>query len=142
MEKKDLLPLVVGVVILAGGWFLYRQANPGIDNSYKRDLVAVGAMSVAIVDYDENGFLPSSVIIPKGGAVLFKNNSMKNLWVASDPHPSHGGYPEKNGCIGSAFDSCTKIPPGVSWSFTFGQYGSWDYHNHLNPSQGGTVNVE
>lgn len=56
------------------------------------------------------------------------------MWVASNPHPIHTNYP--------AFDEKAPVINGSSWSFTFDKIGTWGYHNHRNPSSGGTIVVE
>jgi plastocyanin len=98
--------------------------------------------SSSTVTYTNNGFSPSSVTIRKGGTVKFVNNSSAGMRPASNPHPQHDEYPTTGGCVASTFDSCTTIASGSSWSFKFDVTGSWDYHNHLNPSMGGTVVVQ
>ena len=62
-------------------------------------------------------------------------------WPASAFHPSHSAYPEKGGCISSAFDACRGLKEGESWSFIFNQVGKWGYHNHLNSRITGVVEV-
>ncbi|HUZ92751.1 MAG TPA: hypothetical protein VNG29_02000 [Candidatus Paceibacterota bacterium] len=94
-----------------------------------------------VVTYTDSGFSPSTITVPEGGTVIFKNAASDDVRVASNPHPIHNGYPTTGGCVGSTFDSCSNIAPGGSWSFTFTFVGSWGYHNHLNPGEGGTVVV-
>lgn len=96
-----------------------------------------------LVYYGANGFSTSSITfkIPVGAAVEFFNKSNEDMWVASNPHPTHSSYPTTGGCIASTFDSCRGIPPGGSWSFVFDVAGTWGYHNHLNPGHKGTVVV-
>ncbi len=94
------------------------------------------------VTYTDNGFSPKTVTVAKGGMVTWKNTASDAVRVASNPHPIHNGYPTTGGCVGSTFDSCNNIPPGGTWSFTFTFVGSWGYHNHLNPGEGGTVVVK
>lgn len=98
--------------------------------------------SSAAVTYTDSGFSPSIVTIQKGGTAVFKNTASDAVRVSSNPHPIHNGYPTTGGCAGSTFDSCSNIAPGGSWSFTFTFAGKWGYHNHLNPSEGGTVIVK
>lgn len=95
-----------------------------------------------IVTYTDSGFSPSTLTIKKGTAAIFKNIASDDMRVASNPHPIHNGYPTEGGCVSSTFDSCSNIKPGISWSFTFDIVGTWRYHNHLNPSEGGTVVVQ
>jgi plastocyanin len=94
------------------------------------------------VAYTDVGFSPASVSINKGDTVRFVNQSSEKLWVGSNPHPVHNGYPTTGGCRSSTFDSCKEIAAGDAWEFTFDIAGTWGYHNHLNPGKGGTVVVQ
>lgn len=94
------------------------------------------------VTYTDAGFSPSTLTVKKGDTVTFKNTASDAVRVASNPHPIHNGYPTTGGCVSSTFDSCQNISPGQSWSFKFDIAGSWKYHNHLNPSEGGTIVVQ
>jgi len=51
----------------------------------------------------------------------------------SDPHPVHTDYPPLN--LGTFFD-------GASLSLKFPTAGTYVYHNHLNPSERGTIVVK
>jgi len=94
-----------------------------------------------------DGFRDRSVTVSQGDTVVFENESSGPMWVASDVHPSHtqyGGTSLREHCQSgagqeTAFDQCGE---GASFSFTFEQTGEWDYHNHSNPGQTGTVIVE
>lgn len=86
------------------------------------------------VTYTSSGFTPSTITIKAGDTIIFKNNSNKDVWPASDPHPTHTDYP--------GFDPGQAIPPGGQWSFKFTKVGTWGYHNHLQPGQTGTVVVQ
>lgn len=98
----------------------------------------------ATVTYDNAGFSPVVVTINQGEAVLFVNNSNHDMWVGSDSHPTHTGYPEKSAgdCLGSSFDSCINISSGSSWQFVFNSVGTWGYHNHTRAGKTGTVIVK
>ena len=95
-----------------------------------------------IVTYTDAGFTPGAVTVKKGETVIFKNSASSAVWVASNPHPMHNGYPTTGGCIASTFDSCGNIAPGQTWSFKFDIVGSWGYHNHLNRGEGGIIVVQ
>jgi plastocyanin len=99
---------------------------------------------VGIVTYTDSGFSPKTITIEQGDAVTFINNSSRNMWVASNRHPTHNEYPEESDedCLGSSFDACRGISVGDSWIFTFDYVGEWGYHDHLNASRTGTVIVE
>lgn len=95
-----------------------------------------------IITYTDSGFSPSTLTVKKGDTVIFKNTASDDMRVASNPHPRHNGYPTTGGCVSSTFDSCSDIKPDTSWSFTFDIVGTWGFHNHLNPSEGGTIVVQ
>jgi plastocyanin len=90
-------------------------------------------IQVVEVSYDGSKFTPDSVDIKVNDYVFFKNNSDDNFWPASASHPTHDEYPE--------FDSKKAIAPGQTFKFQFTKAGSWKYHDHLNSSAGGVVNV-
>jgi plastocyanin len=94
------------------------------------------------VTYTDSGFSPKTLNVKKGDWVVFLNQASDAVRVASNPHPIHNGYPTTGGCVSSTFDSCSNIAPGQSWSFKFDLIGTWGYHNHLNPSEGGTIVVQ
>lgn len=94
------------------------------------------------VTYSDQGFTPNTLTIKKGDTVTFLNQSASVVRPASDKHPTHTEYPTTGGCVGSTFDACKGLQPGESWSFQFDEVGQWGYHNHLNPSQKGTIVVE
>lgn len=88
---------------------------------------------VAEIDYNGSSFTPASVDIKVGDIVVFKNQGNAPFWPASNPHPVHTDY--------SAFDAKGPVQPGQNYQFKFTQAGNWKFHDHLNPSDGGVVNV-
>lgn len=87
----------------------------------------------AKVTVTANGFEPQTLKIKAGTKVTWTNKSGTTANVSSDNHPTHLLYPFLN--LGSFSD-------GSSVSVTFEKSGTFTYHNHLNPSQRGTVIVE
>ena len=100
------------------------------------------AETQSAITYTSGGFSPSVINVKKGEEVTFLNESCVGRCPASAIHPTHTLYPTQGGCVGSTFDACQGIEPGEAWSFKFDIAGSFKYHNHLNPSQTGTVVVE
>ena len=88
------------------------------------------------------GFLPRELEIKKGDTVVWTNAASKPSWPASAMHPTHDVYPEKGGCIASAFDACKGLAEGESFKFQFNHAGTWKYHDHMNVSVVGAVKVE
>lgn len=97
-----------------------------------------------IVTYTDAGFSPKKLEISEGDTVIFVNNSKRDMWVASNIHPTHTIYPEQSSsdCLGSTFDACGGTPTNESWSFTFNKVGSWQYHDHMRASRTGVIEVK
>ncbi len=94
----------------------------------------VKSASSNVVTYANGAFGPSVLTVAVGMTVTFKNGSLVPVWLASNPHPTHNGYP--------GFDSMKEIAAGQEYSFTFTQRGMWGYHNHLNRTESATIVVQ
>lgn len=99
-----------------------------------------GALIITMTD---DGYVPRNPVIEVGTEVIFQNRATRALWPASNFHPTHKEYPEKNedNCLGSSFDACKPIQPGGAWWFTFNDVGEWGYHDHLLPGITGVITV-
>ena len=151
--------IVVAIVVVGGGFWWYQSMQtptapadtsaPVSDTSGTpgTDTTSTGSTApmTATVSYDGTSFSPSSVLIAKGGTVVFTGPA--NMWVASAPHPAHTGYDGTSrsehcaaGYKGAkSFDQCLS---GTSYSFTFDKTGTWPYHDHMNASAFGKIIVE
>ncbi len=86
------------------------------------------------IDFTDAGFQYPVMTVELGTTVFFFNESSGSVWIASDPHPAHTDLP--------GFDSGKALTKkGQSYSFLFSEPGTWHYHNHLNPSQTGSIIV-
>ncbi|MEK6909576.1 MAG: hypothetical protein AABW61_00695 [Candidatus Aenigmatarchaeota archaeon] len=94
------------------------------------------------IEMASSGFSPRLSNIKLGDTAVFVNKDAAPHWPASDIHPIHGVYPEKGGCIGSKFDACKGLKQNEKYEFTFFHGGSWCFHDHLNPSLVGCVDVQ
>jgi len=97
----------------------------------------------ATVTYENGQFSPQTVTIKQGQTVRFESAG-GNMWVGVDQHPTHTQYDGTSlseHCNGGqeSFDQCES---GDTYSFTFDTTGEFGYHNHVNPSAGGTVIVQ
>ncbi len=169
MKKNTLIALaVVIVLLLVGAWWAFKKPGSqtevlapggGEEQSGVQGETGTGAPSgdtsggenqveENAVTYADSGFSPSTLTIKAGDTVVFKNESSSAFWPASAVHPIHRVYSGTSldehcpDTAGAAFDACTGIQPGNSWSFTFNKTGTWRYHNHLNASHIGTIVVE
>ncbi len=107
--------------------------NPSSGQSASGAASATADASAAVITYTDNGFSPATMNAKVGQKVVFKNNSSSAIQVNSAPHPVHNLYPELN--IGA-------IAAGSTGSTSFAKAGTYKYHNHLNPSQTGTIVVQ
>lgn len=134
--NKFIIAILAIIVISAGSYFLFIKSP-----KTSTPTTEILPISENIITYTDVGYSPNILNIKSGTTVIFKNNSSKAMWTASGVHPTHRLYPTTGGCIGSTFDACKGIQPGDSWSFTFDIPGTWKYHNHVNPSDTGSVIV-
>ncbi len=86
------------------------------------------------VDITSTGFSPASVTIQKGDYIQFTNKDSATHWPASDPHPSHSGYP--------GFDADKALKTGETYRFQFDKVGTWGFHDHFHPAFHGTIIVK
>lgn len=97
------------------------------------DMPAHSMEGMVTVKYTDNGFTPDKIEINEGDMVEFRNESSMNMWVASANHPAHEKLP--------TFDQFRAFTKGSVYRYVFKKTGSWEYHDHINPSLGGVVVV-
>ncbi|MBI2410196.1 hypothetical protein HYV30_04155 [Candidatus Kaiserbacteria bacterium] len=136
--------IIIAVIVIAFGiWYLLTLV-PG---EARQTPGATGITGTGTtVAYTNDGFSPRNITVPVGTAVTFDNDSGDPMWVASAMHPTHEAYDGTalsahcaSGYAGpEPFDQCNA---GGSYSFTFTKPGTWNYHNHANPADFGSVTV-
>ena len=57
-----------------------------------------------VIELRDTGFFPAELTVRNGDTVLFKNVGTRDVWPASDPHPTHDDL--------SSFDPTEGIEPG------------------------------
>ncbi len=125
LKRNQFLIIVCGLALV--GFLLYRkQAMPSNQVS-----VALGATHT--INLTKQGFVPDEIAIHQGDTVIFTTTAGKAFWPASNLHPTHAIYPE--------FDPKREIKPGDSWSFVFNKPGTWYFHDHLSPTNTGSIVV-
>lgn len=144
--NKTIIAIVIVAVVVLGGYFLLRSGEkvllpPGSTYQSKTSAPKTTIAEKNMVTYTDSGYSLATLQVKKGETVTFKNQSSQSMWTASAAHPTHRVYPTTGGCLGSTFDSCKGFQPGDSWSFKFDIAGTWKYHNHLDPSDNGTIYV-
>lgn len=148
---KTIVIIFVAVVVVLGSYFLLKKpevSTPGLNQVTPSATVSAPVTEKSppaeqnTVIYTDTGYSPNTLRVKTGATVTFKNESSRSMWSASAVHPTHKLYPATGGCIGSAFDACKGVQPGGTWSFKFDIEGTWKYHNHLSPSDTGSIVVE
>lgn len=138
--------LIIGGIIYAGIYYFFIAKKGGYNQSGYQNQPATQQTSPTsvtespTVQQSENtvtltssGFSPSNLTIKAGQTIIWVNKSGESATVNSNPHPVHTDYPPLN--LGD-------FPNGGTLSLTFDKPGTFGYHNHLNPSQRGTITVE
>ena len=132
-SKLKLIGLVIVVVVLALlGLALGLRKKPAAPPTTP----PVTAVEEAYISVTGEGFVPQTLKVKPGTRVTWTNQDGAPHLIASDPHPTHEGLKGLEG---------TALSNGDSYSYTFGQVGTYTYHDHLNPLNSkfrGTVVVE
>ncbi len=133
MYFKIISIVAVSSLLIACDYSATPQSTPAPQSTAKADVT---------VEITKDGFSPASITINKDQTVEFVNRDSALHWPASAMHPTHSLYPTKGGCIGSTFDACRGLRNGEKFVFTFDQVGTWKYHDHLNITKFGSIEVK
>jgi len=131
MNKK--IMWIVGAIIviaLALGVYIAMQKTPTTSSNTTNSSNQTAA---ATITYSASGFTPSSTTVKSGDTVAVKNTSSQELQMDSGPHPAHTDDTDLN--IGA-------VPIGQTVTFTVTKKGTFSYHNHLNPSDEGSITIQ
>lgn len=156
MNNNTVIGIVIVLVLVVGGWLLFRgspapslntQPSPAETSSQTTGGTPATEPTAVTITYTDQGFSPKTLSVPVGTAVTWVNQSSGRMWIASANHPTHTVYSGTSlsehcpDTTNSAFDECTAVSPGGSYSFTFNKVGAWGYHNHAQASDFGSVTV-
>lgn len=152
--------LAILIIVVGGGyWYVTSQTGtpaPGAEDtqaaagSANEDQglgdVSQAPMEATVTYTAAAAFQPQTVTIKKGGTVTWVNRSGTDMWIGSAPHPDHDGYDgttRSEHCAADyagskPFDQCST---GDTFSFTFDKVGSFNYHNHRDEENYGTIRV-
>ena len=131
---KKFLALSLGIVLIAVACNKAPATSNSTNSSNNNQSSSNQAQTgTAEIDMTADGFSPANITVKAGIVVVFKNTGTSPRWPASNPHPTHTDLP--------GFDPLRGIGAGEGFSFTFTKVGTWKFHDHLNPTQGGSVTV-
>ena len=152
MKRSNSLGIVIVVVVLIALGFLIfgrgsenksndstnTQTSQPAPNSADSNASATPAAGTTqstanTITYDGSGFSPAKITVKSGDSVTIKNTSSSDVQFKSDPHPVHTDNQDLN--VGD-------VPGGQSQTFTVTKKGTFGFHNHLDPSQTGTIVVQ
>ena len=136
---KRVVWIILTIVLFIAGCDLGNQSNTETASSSN---TGEGNDVLYVIEITSEGFSPSPLTVTQGSTVTWINKDANEHWPASAMHPTHAIYPESGGCIGSKFDACKGLKEGESWSFTFNEKGTWNYHDHFDVSKFGKIIVE
>ncbi len=138
-NKLLLAGFAVVVVVLAGVALLNTKgnntANPVTQNQETNTVPTAAQEQIVKADVavTAQGFEPKTVTIKTGTRVVWTNNSGTAVAVHSAVHPTHLLFP---------FLNLGEFGNGSTVEVVFDKPGTYIYHNHLDPSQTGTVIVQ
>ncbi len=163
---KTLLWIIIILLLAAGVYWILSDNTVPVSNTYTTSnnstdntnnvstttinlqnsttTVVTSSPKTVTVSYTNSGFSPKSIEISLGDTVRFVNNSSQSMWVASAAHPIHSAYDGttlQQHCAPGSADSFDQCKAGTSYSFTFTKVGTWNYHNHSDSTDFGTVVV-
>ena len=134
MNKKALWTVIAAIIVIGGAigvYALMQQKNAGAPSS--RVMSDSNKVAAATITYSDSGFSPNKTTVKSGDAVAIKNTSSHAMQLDSNPHPVHTDDTELN--IGT-------VSPGQTITFTVTKKGTFGFHNHLNPSDTGTIVIQ
>lgn len=139
MNKATWITGLLLIIVALGGayFFSIRQSQMPAHDSDATGNATVGANGAStIVTYTDTGFSPVEQTIAPGTTVTWVNQSSRTMWIESAENRG-------SGCAkpGSTLDACKGIGKDGTYSYTFTALGTFNYVNHAQISDGGTIIV-
>lgn len=136
---KTIIIVTVIAVLAAGGYFAFHknnkansQATPS-NTAANQSSTSANPTAAATITYDGSKFSPSTITVKSGDTVAIKNSSSADMQFQSNPHPLHTDDTDLNVGV---------VPAGQTATFKATKTGTFGYHNHLSPDQGGTITIQ
>lgn len=140
MSNKILLIALILFFILGGFLFLKNnnkneenKTSNNISSTQKDQETSSLKDQEVVITLDKSGFNPKTLVVKPNTRVLWINRSGSLASVNSDPHPKHTTYSPLN--LGQ-FQNDSSV------QLVFNKEGTYNYHDHLNPSKKGVVIVK
>ena len=121
-KKRWLVPTTIVLVVIAlavGAWMMLSGMKSA----------AVAETPTAAVTITDNGFTPATIQIQKGQDVTWTNQSHSPVQIVGD-------------LKSTGLQTSQALKPGDSYSFTFDDSGTFNYHDPSNLNHKGVVIAE
>lgn len=122
--------IIIGLVVLVAVGIIGFMAVKFLNSSSSQP--AITSQDNKVV-FDGSKFVPNNLKIKAGQTVTWENQGSATIQINSNPHPIHTDYPPLN--LGT-------VNAGSKVELKFDKAGVYNYHNHLNPIQKGTITVD
>ncbi len=126
---KKLLAVLVGVLVIAGVWFVFsRQAGGPKDSTPTPTISQPSGPGQASVILENFAFVPNNLVVAKGTTVTWTNRDSAQHSIVSD-----SGYATMNSPL---------FGKGEAFSVTFTEAGTYPYHCRIHPSMQARIIVQ
>lgn len=137
MKMMTVVVIVLLLVAAGVGYKLMHKTKKPATATTKTTTASIPSASLDIdpaqVTISATQFVPATITVKTGQAVVWKNTDSAPHLVASDPYPTNSTLPDLN--------SHQQIDAGGSYSYVFAKAGTYTYHDNLHPTILGTVIV-
>ena len=129
--------ITIGIILLLTGAFsIFLIMNLRTKTEEKmsevQDNTTTQTSDTQTITFTNKGFEPTNTTAKKGTRIIWINNSNTTATVNSDDHPTHTKTPELN---------LADFEPGSSLQVVFTKVGVFNFHNHINPTQKGSIRI-
>lgn len=137
--NNKLLIGIVALIVVFGAFIFLGNKNTNTPSSTGTSEVTIAPTAVkesgqiTNVILGDSDFVPKDITVKTGTTVVWINKSGKSATVNSYDHPTHKLYP---------FLNLGEFASGSSVQIVVEKAGKYSYHNHLNPSETGTITAE
>ena len=126
IQHKRPVPGIVGVIIVVIvillGLYILNYSHKAQDISPNSATVKLVPAAVSITS---TGFVPATITVKKGQAVIWTDNDSAGHQIDSDPYPTNSNL--------SSLNDPQALGLHDTYSYIFNQSGTYSYHDNLNP---------
>jgi plastocyanin len=128
MQRNILIAVVVVALVALGGWYLYSTSyKPSSSNTMGQTVHNQTPQATNSVTIQNMAFSPANISVKKGTTVTWTNQDSVGHTVT-----------ETDGKTGP---SSSTLNQGSTYSFTYNEVGTFNYHCSIHTYMTGTVTV-